>query len=215
MFSIFLFLKTHINNGCKEGEVVSMDTEEIWSAIEGYPEYEVSSLGRVKSYKRGREHILKCIINKDGYYVVSLCQKGTVRQHLVHRLVANAFIPNPKNLSTVNHLDEQKLNNHVENLEWCSIRDNLAYGTRVQRMREKLIKNGHYAKIAEKKKRPVVQYSFDGKLMQKYDSLTQAGLYLGRQHGNVNIVRCCMGITNSAYGYVWRYYNEEISDSVI
>lgn len=188
--------------------------EEVWASIEGYNDYKVSNWGRVKSYKRGREYILKCTINKDGYYVVSLCKNGTVRQHLVHRLVANAFIPNPERLPTVNHLDEHKLNNHVDNLEWSSIRDNLAYGTRVERMREKLMKNGHYAKIAEKKKRPVVQYSCDGKLLQIYDSLTQAGLFLGRQHGNVNIVRCCLGRTNTAYGYVWRY-KEEISDSVI
>lgn len=191
-----------------------MASEEIWSAIEGYPEYAVSSFGRVISYKHGDAKLLKCTIRRDGYYVVNLCNNGIMRQALVHRLVANAFIPNPAQLPTVNHLDEDKSNNSVNNLEWSSIRDNLIYGTRIERMLEKLMNNGHYQKMAQKRKRPVVQYSLSGELLNTYESLTLAGIVFGKINGYANISHCCNGKIRTAYGYVWKY-KEEASDSVL
>lgn len=112
--------------------------EEVWKLIDGYPGHEVSSLGRVRSIdhmipfhcvrtrqisyrlKKGRVRVLD--INKYGYCMVRLKNKG--KYHAVHRLVCDAFISNPKNLPSINHKDGNKKNNHINNLEWCTVADN-------------------------------------------------------------------------------------------
>ena len=97
-----------------------MTEEEIWCPIKGYENiYEVSDKGRVKSLKFGKERILKLGITTDGYLMVKLLKNGEKKNLLVHRLVAQTFIPNPDNLPEVNHKDENKENNSVQNLEWC------------------------------------------------------------------------------------------------
>lgn len=109
--------------------------EEIWRDIDGYEGlYKVSNLGNIKSlnYRRtGKEKIL--IHNKSGggYMYVYLSKNGKQKQHLVHRLVSKAFIPNPNNYTEVNHKDEDKTNNRVENLDWCSRQYNNTYGNRL------------------------------------------------------------------------------------
>lgn len=99
---------------------------ESWLPIEGYPDYQISDQGRVKSLKLGRERILKDG-DVHGYRKVSLCSNGKVKQFRVHRLVAKAFIPNPEGLPEVNHQDEDKTNNWKENLEWCESQYNTEY----------------------------------------------------------------------------------------
>lgn len=114
---------------------------EIWKPIVGYEGYyEVSNLGRVcsiahyqgkwgKVYRRKSRHILKESTDKDGYKAVTLFKNGNVKRQLVHRLVAISFIPNPHAYSQVNHKDEIKSNNRVDNLEWCDSSYNQRYGT--------------------------------------------------------------------------------------
>ena len=114
---------------------------EIWKDIEGFEGfYQISNLGRVKSlprlvpFKQGmfrmtRERILKNRVGSNGYGFVYLCKPKAKRQVLVHRLVAQAFIPNPLGLAIVNHKDENPLNCRVENLEWCTYKYNSNYGT--------------------------------------------------------------------------------------
>lgn len=92
----------------------------LWKAIEGFPNYEVSNTGLIRN-KRGR--ILRPAITS-GYYRVTLCNKGLNKNIHIHRLVASAFIDNPINLPIVNHIDGDKLNNSVENLEWCTFAHN-------------------------------------------------------------------------------------------
>ena len=128
--------------------------EEIWKDIKGYEGlYQVSNLGRVKSlgrwvYKeyRGKrwqgEKILKQIKNKFGYLRVYLYKNRKAKCYAIHRLVAQVFIPNPYNLPQVNHKDEDKSNNRVDNLEWCTSFYNNEYGTRKKRWYETRIKNG-------------------------------------------------------------------------
>ena len=103
--------------------------EEQWKQIiiDGinYENYKVSTYGRVKNIKTGT--ILKPIKKKDGYFLVRLSRKGKVKQCYLHRLVALMFIPNDNNLPQVNHIDENKSNNHVENLEWCDGKYNMTY----------------------------------------------------------------------------------------
>ena len=100
---------------------------EIWKKIEGYENYSVSTYGRVRNDKTGR--ILKPMDKNKGYLYVNLQDKC----HRIHRLVAQTFIPNPNNYPIVNHKDEDKSNNNVKNLEWCTSQYNNTYGTVVER----------------------------------------------------------------------------------
>jgi hypothetical protein len=98
---------------------------EIWKKIEGYENYSVSTYGRVRN-KRGKE---LSPININGYNYVSLVNGNIYKKCRIHRLVAQAFIPNPNNYPVVNHKDEDKSNNHIDNLEWCTIEYNTNYGS--------------------------------------------------------------------------------------
>ena len=110
---------------------------EIWKDIEGYAGlYQVSNLGRVKSLKVSKiksERIRKSYQQSSGYISIVLCKNGKVTNHKIHRLVANAFIDNPDNLPEINHKDEDKTNNCVDNLEWCDSSYNKNYGTRTEK----------------------------------------------------------------------------------
>lgn len=128
-----------------------MEQEEIWRDIEGYEgQYQVSNLGRVKSFdridgaghlKRGR--ILRPVPDKKGYLRVQLHKEGKRKLFLVHRLVAQAFIPNPEGLPQVNHRDEDPSNARADNLEWCTASYNVNYGTHNERMIQTKISNGN------------------------------------------------------------------------
>ena len=117
---------------------------ESWKDIEGYEGmYQISNEGRVKSLERQkedgrfcRERLLKQTISDRGYCRVGLQKGKKLKVVYVHRLVAEAFIPNPDNLPQVNHKDESKLNNSAQNLEWCTAKDNNNYGTKTKRARE-------------------------------------------------------------------------------
>jgi hypothetical protein len=132
--------------------------KELWKSIEGYEGlYEISDLGNVKILERKRpngklykEKIMRA--NARGNYAeVSLYKDGKATHHLVHRLVAEAFIPNPDNLPQVNHRDENKKNNCVDNLEWCTAKYNCNYGTIARRKR----------RFAQDKKGETCGVSFD------------------------------------------------------
>ena len=168
---------------------------ENWKAIAGYEGlYEVSDQGRVKSLgnnKSRTEKILKPQKNTHGYLQVNLCKDGHTKQTLVHRLVAETFIPNPNNLVTVNHKDEVKTNNIVSNLEWMSQKDNINYGTRNKRAGEALSKQ---VKMFDK---------FTGELLATFPSLMEAVRVTGINQGNIS--SCCNGKYKSAGCYIWRY----------
>ena len=171
---------------------------EIWKSIAGYEGfYWVSDLGRIKSLKHGKEKILKPQKNTRGYLQVGLHKDGHTKKTLVHRLVAEAFIKNTNNLTTVNHKDEVKTNNTVSNLEWMSIKDNNNYGTRNKRASE--------TQINDKNKSKLVQM-FDkstGELLATFPSTHEAERVtrIARQ----SISSCCLGKYKSAGGYIWRY----------
>lgn len=124
--------------------------EEIWKDILGYEGmYQVSNTGQVRSldreisqlnrwgsysHKTLKGRILSSSSDDDGYTTVALSKGGQTKYCLVHRLVAQAFLPNPDNLPQVNHKDEHPCNNNVNNLEWCTSEYNMTYGTRLQRI---------------------------------------------------------------------------------
>ena len=168
--------------------------EEVWKPITGYEGlYEVSSLGRIKSLNynhTGKEKILKICKDGRGYLCANLCKDGKAKNHAIHRLVAKAFLPNPDNLPQVNHKDENKENNKVENLEWCSRSYNCSYGTRNKR-------------TSEKNSKPVFSISKVNGLIMEYTSATEAERVTGI--AQQSICRCCKGKLKSAGGYIWKY----------
>ena len=168
-----------------------MTEDEIWCPIKGYESlYEVSDKGRVKSIGYGKDRILKLLRDRGGYLHVYLYKNGEKKMYLVHRLVAKTFIPNPDNLPEVNHKDEDKTNNSVQNLEWCDRKYNLNFGTRAQRQAEKLSK-------------PVLQYTKSGKLVREWKSATDVQRNLGYFQNYISY--CCTGRYKSAYNFIWKF----------
>lgn len=166
-------------------------TEEIWCPIKGFEGlYEVSDKGRVKSIGYGKERILKPRRNTRGYLRVNIYKNGEQKTYLVHRLVAKTFTPNPHNLPEVNHKDENKENNSVQNLEWCSEKYNSNFGSRNQR-------------IADKKSKPVLQYTKSGEFVKEWKSAVDVQRNLKYSQGNIS--SCCNGKLKSAYGFIWKY----------
>ena len=121
--------------------------KEIWKDIKGYEKlYQVSNLGNVRRIKfinnrtqKDKIKMLKLIKDKKGYLKINLWKNNKSKMFLVHRIVAETFILNPNNLPQVNHKDENKSNNCVENLEWCSQKYNNNYGNRLNNIRKKLM----------------------------------------------------------------------------
>ena len=168
--------------------------EEIWKDKKDYEgHYQVSNFGKVKSIKFGKEIILKLNKDKDGYLQVTLCKNNIKKVYKVHRLVAQAFLDNPYNLSQVNHKDEDKTNNNVDNLEWCDRLYNVRYGTGIERR-------------SKKRSKPVLQYDLNGNLIKEWISVNDAGRN-GFNQGNV--AACCRGERKTHKDCIWRYKNEE------
>lgn len=192
--------------------------EEIWKDIKGYEGlYQVSNLGRVKSLGNGNSNksklkIMKTPLNHKGYPMIRLCKNSVSKGFLVHRLVAEAFIPNPNNLPQVNHIDEVKTNNRIDNLEWCTAEYNHNYGTRIERVRQKQIGNpklktslGKFGKDHPTSK-PIVQISLDGKLVRIWFSAADANRENGYDKSSVS--SCCTGKRKTAYGYIWMHLDD-------
>ena len=165
--------------------------EEIWCPIKCYKGlYQVSDKGRVRSMKFRKERILKLSRDKNGYLKVGLCNNGEQKMYMVHRLVAQTFTPNPQNLTEVNHKDENKENNSVQNLEWCDRKYNCNYGTRIK-------------KISEKCSKPVLQFTKDGEFVKEWKSTNDVQRNLG--YFGTYISSCCNGKCKSAYNYIWKF----------
>lgn len=191
-----------------------MEELEIWKPVVGYEGlYEVSNIGRVKSLERYvndrggfkllKERILKEVQSRSGHLKVKLSKNSMSKLYFTHRLVAQAFIPNPDNLPVINHKDEDPINNRVENLEWCTVAYNNRYGTVRQRQAEK----AHLRKHPTQYKK-VYQYTKSGELIKEWESICSIQNDLGYNRGNISA--CCLRKPHyhTAYGYVWRFAKE-------
>lgn len=171
--------------------------EEIWQDIEGYKGlYQVSNKGNVKSLKYGKERILKPGIDRDGYYKIMLYNNSVRKTFRLNRLVAQAFIPNLDNKPQVNHLDENKLNNCVDNLSWTTAKENNNHGTRNER-------------VDDSHSKPILQYSKSGNFIREWKSASEVKRVLGIDNSHINA--CCRNNPKhkSAYGFVWRYKEKD------
>ena len=156
--------------------------------IINFENYQISDDGRVWSKKSNKW--LKPI-DVNGYKKASLYKNGKKYQRLVHRLVAEAFIPNPNNYDEINHINEDKSDNRVENLEWCTPSYNINYGTRIERQVNSISKK-------------VFQYSIDNVLLNTYKSCTEAE----RENPSFNhrgISYACIGKLKTYKGFKWSH----------
>lgn len=171
--------------------------EEIWKPIEGYPGYEISNLGRIKSFRQNAKgKITYGNKDKKGYLTKALYDTdGFPKTFKVHRLVAQAFIPNPDNLPQVNHKDEDKTNNCITNLEWCDNEYNSKYGTRLQRVSEA-------NRCCPTTSKGIYSVDKNGN-KEFFDSIGETERQLGLNHSN--IVRTLKGRSKTCGGRQWFY----------
>ena len=166
--------------------------------------YQVSNFGEVRRffshYVRNRlvktVHTLKPDICKGGYMRVSLYKNNRFKRYLVHRIVWEAFNGLIPEGIQVNHIDENKSNNRLDNLNLLTCTENINWGTRTKRAAQSNKNN-------PLKSKPVRQYTIDGKFIKEYPSAKQVKRELG--YFDTNIGNCCKGIYKTAYGFVWRY----------
>lgn len=179
-------------------------THKKWKPIVGYEGYyEISNFGNVRSCERLVNHGLGSGVRKlkskiitpwndnHGYQVVSLSKSGKVKKYKVHRLVAEAFIPNPDNKPTINHINEIRNDNHVANLEWATYQENNNHG-------------GHNQRVSRTLSKAVVQFDKSGNELADFDNIQDASSATGVHAANI---KSCLHHANRilAGGYRWRY----------
>lgn len=170
--------------------------------IKDFNNYEIDELGNI--YRNNKK--IKPQLNNNGYYRVGFWKDGKVIKKYVHRLVAETFIPNPMNKSQVNHIDGNKLNNSVGNLEWATPKENIIHSFKkglsfIPKGKE----NHHYGKkgILSSNHRAIIQYDLDNNYIKSWGSIIDAARTL-----NIcdrGICACCKGKAKKSGGYIWRY----------
>ena len=190
---------------CKLGEnrrIIQLDGE-IWKDISGYKGlYMVSNFGRVKSLPKQsnnkryitEEKILSPRVcgSQREYLSVALVSNNGTKQYKIHRLVADAFIPNPNGYKEINHKDENKGNNCVDNLEWCTRSYNINYGTGIAKRKQGVIKG-------------VAAYDVFGNIIEEFNSIVEASAFAKVDASNIS--RACRKVSRMSGDYFWRYKN--------
>lgn len=181
--------------------------QEIWKDIEGYEGlYRVSNFGNVMSlnYRNTKTHKnLTPKINNDGYLWVELRKNTIPKPYLIHRLVAMAFITNPNNYPLINHKDENKSNNNVLNLEWCTHSYNVLYSIKKRTRSAYGVRRAREDGKPYKYKGMVIQKTLSGEFLKKYSNSLEVA-----RTNNYNqwaITECCRGNRKTAYGYRWEF----------
>ena len=189
-----------------------MENIEKWKRVWGYANYEVSTSGKVRNIKRGT--LRKIHKDKDGYYNVVLFNDGKPYNCKIHRLVAEAFIPNPDNKPCVNHINTVRDDNRVENLEWCTHKENNNNPLTRKHLSESLEgekcywygKKGynHYCS------KTVIQFDLDGNMLKVWGG----GYEVEREVGILQsgISNCCLGKQDTSGGYRWMFQDTYLAD---
>lgn len=196
--------------GCKycrlgEGRRILCLDGEIWTDVVGFEGlYMVSNMGRVKSLSKlsnnkryiTDEKILSPRVcgKQREYLAVALTSNGKTKQYKIHRLVAMAFIPNPEGYNEINHKDEDKGNNRVDNLEWCSRSYNVNYGNGKEKRKQSVIKG-------------VVAYDTSLNIVKEFNSIIEASLFAKFDASNIS--RACRKVGRISGGFIWKYKNIE------
>ena len=163
-----------------------------------YPSYRVTKSGKVFSYRQG--NILKplsVVLDSSGYPIVKLYDDTNKKRTIaVHRIIADTFIPNPNNLECINHKDENKTNNSVENLEWCTKAYNNCYGNKAVKIGEKLKNN--------KRSKPILALDKNDNIIYEFPSVREAARFLGNKRADSNI-HSGIKKNQKRYGYYWKF----------
>ena len=154
-------------------------------------EYGINICGDIFGYKRKR--VLKQKLNKCGYSTIKLCKKNKLYYFMVHRLVAQTFIPNPDNLSQVNHVDGNKKNNNVENLEWCNQSENMLHAYRLG--------------LEKKRCKKICQCDDNYNILRIFDSIKDASKYFGLKRNSTHLVNACK-YKKKYKNFFWKFYQE-------
>ena len=211
-----------------KGTEVDFIQGEIWKPIKGYEGlYFISNLSRVKRVTpRGKfkERLLYKSLNDSGYWCVSLCKNGKAKSKRVHRLVADAFIPNPENKTQVGHKDESRTNDSLENLEWVTPEENCnmplhklritasltgrkdSLETKLKKRNAHLGAKSHlYGKKGKDNRfsKPVLQYSKTGGFLGEYENAEEAYRITGIASSHIR--ECCHGFRKTSGGYCWKF----------
>lgn len=191
--------------------------EEIWKDIPSWEGlYQVSDKGNIQSmnyyHKKGRIHPRKKCIGSGNYLYVILDNKDRSKRYSVHRLVAMAFIPNPENKPCIDHINGDRQDNRVENLRWCTHKENNNNPLTIAKY--KAIPRKPYTdewrrKISEAGKGKgciaILQFTKAGVFLKEWPSAREATLFLGKSKKDSSITACCRGRQASALGYKWKY----------
>lgn len=173
--------------------------QEIWKDIQGYEGlYQISNFGRVKNSK---DFIMRQKASKDGYIRIQLYKDKKYVVKYVHILVASAFIPNTNHKSEVNHIDADKSNNNVNNLEWVTRSENHHHAVRMG-LKPICPTIGKYGKDNPCVK-PIYQYDLNGKFLKKWDCREDAANYYHCTKNSIS--RCMNGVRKSCKGYIWKH----------
>lgn len=169
---------------------------EIWKDIKGYEGlYQVSNLGNIKNVKRNKP-VRHSVHKRTNYCHLTLRENKKMVNHSVHRLVAAAFIPNPDNLPQVNHIDGNKQNNNLPNLEWCTTSYNQKHSFKLGLSKNKKGSESHNAK-------PIVMKTLDGRELKRFGAAVEAAKETGINVHCIN--KNLKGHHKTAYGYVFEY----------
>lgn len=158
--------------------------------------YQVSNLGRIKSLWFNKEKILKPIKNKNGYLQVYLCKDNKKQHFRLHKLIANVFIENIENKPQINHINGNKTDNRVENLEFCTCSENNKHAFKIGLHKSKKGKDN----VCSKK---VIQYDMQGNFIKEWGSTMEIQRELGIR--NSCISACCKGLYKQSHNYIWKY----------
>lgn len=190
--------------------------QEVWKDIDGYDgNYQISDLGRVRSVKHRINNYVRggskdddymilspCINHKTGYVQIVLRKNYKQKLFLIHRLVAQHFIPNPENKKTVNHINGIKTDNRSNNLEWATHKENIKHSFNNNLQPKYWI--GKFGKDHSTSKK-ILQYNINGHLIKEWDCISDAARTLGINSSC--ITHCAKGHSNTAAGFVWKYKN--------